>query len=99
MKIIEEIYASCDAYSTYSVTYFQFRNTITPAWFLLNRELSINLMYPNKTPVLHIIHTATNFQNTTFLKPKSADDIGQDFLERYTTLYNVLNEIIILNQE
>ena len=56
-------------------------------------------MYLNSKPVLHVVDTATNFQNAVFIRSKSAIDIWQDFLDCWVTVYTGFPEIIRLDRE
>lgn len=56
-------------------------------------------MYLDNKTVLHIHEKAKNFQNATFLRSKSAEDIWQDFLEYRTTFYTGFSEKVRLGLE
>lgn len=75
LKILQEISIACQACAPYTVPPFRFRTTIPPDEIVFNRELAMDLMYLNKKPVLHVIDTATNFQNAVFIRSKSTEDL------------------------
>lgn len=53
-QIIEEIFKACQAVAPYSVSTLRFRTTIPPENIVLNREISMDLIYLNNRPLLHI---------------------------------------------
>ena len=98
-KLLEEISQHCASCTTFSVPPFRFRATIPPEDIIFNREVAIDLMWLNGKPVLHVVDTATNFQNAVFLKSKSTDDIWNDFIDCWTSVHVGFPEIIRLDRE
>lgn len=58
-----------------------------PDELLFNHELAVDLMWLQKTPVIHIIDTHTLYQNAEFLQDKSANAIWEVFLRVWVTLF------------
>lgn len=56
-------------------------------------------MWLEETPIIHVLDTHTKFQNATVLRGKKSSDVLQEFVECYTTLYNVYSDIIGLDLE
>lgn len=61
---------------------------------IFNREIEMDLMDLNKTTAIHVLDTATNFQNSIFIKSKSTEDLLQHFLIWWETVYTVCTDNI-----
>ena len=97
-KLIEQINKKCSVCSEHSVPPFRFRASIPPDEIIFNREVSIDLMWLDKKPILHIVDTATNFQNALFIRKKTAQDLWDDFVDCWASVYTGFPEIIRLDR-
>ena len=80
--ILEQISKACSSCAAYSNLPFRFRATIPPDKIIFNREVSIDFKWLNKKAVLHMLDTASSFQNATFIKTNAQRNFE-------TTLLNV----------
>lgn len=67
-KTIENISTSCRSCSTYSVPPFRFQNTVSCDKIILNRELSIYLMYLNKKNIPTYCRHSQEYPNCKLLQ-------------------------------
>lgn len=87
LKLLQEISAACVACAPHTASSFRFRTTILPDETIFNRKLTIDLIYLNKKPVLHILDAAKKFQNANFIRSESREDIWKAFLKFWVAVY------------
>lgn len=72
---------------------FLFRVELTPDEIAFKQELSIDLVWLEGDPVLHVIHTHANFQSATYVNNKSADELWKLFVNFLFTIFPVCQEV------
>ena len=98
-QLLDQISKACSSCATYSNPPFRFRATISPDNIIFNREVSMDLMWLNKRAVLHIVDTATSFQNATFIRSQSSKELWNDFIECWASVYTGFPENIRLDRQ
>lgn len=78
---------------------FRFRASIPPDKIVLDHEVSMDLLWLEDVPILHIVDTHANFQSATVLRSKKPIDIWFTFIECWATLYVGYPNVIRLDQE
>lgn len=56
-------------------------------------------MLDRGTPILHVVETATKYQNAVVLRGKSADDLWDDFVGCWATIFVGYPNRIRIDQE
>jgi len=59
----------------------------------------MDLMWLNKKAVLHIVDTATSFQNATFIRNQSSKELWNDFIDCWASVYTGFPEIVRLDRQ
>ena len=93
-RILEEIRTSCNACQRYGPTPLRFKTSLPNEDDLkFGDEISMDLMFLDGKPVLHIVDTATRFSAATFLDAhgeeygQSVEGIWKAFIETWCLLY------------
>lgn len=79
-RLIEEISAACHNRKTYQSSPLRFKAAIPADRNIFNQVLSIDLLWLQERPALHIIDEQTGFRSAAFLKSKSASSIWDAFI-------------------
>ena len=98
-QMLQDIAEKCDQCAEHAVPPFRFRASIPKDNIIFNRELSIDLMWLNGKPVLHVVDTETGFQNAIFIQDKTAENLWNDFINCWASVYTGFPEIIRLDRE
>lgn len=98
-QVLEQISEACTSCATYSNPPFRFRATIPPDKVISNRELSMDLMWLNKKAVLHIVDTSTLFQNAVFIRNQSSQNLWEEFVDCWVSVYTGFPEIVRLDRQ
>lgn len=85
-KLTDSVTAACSTCKQFSSHPFRFRATITNEDIAFNQELAMDLDFLHDRPVLHVIDTQTNFQNSVWVDDKSAEGLWNSFVTCWSTL-------------
>ena len=96
-KIIENISKRCDTCQRFSPKPLSFSVT-APDDVKFNSVVSMDLMYLDRHPVLHVIDLQTNFSSAVFLANSSVETVWNAFLLCWTTIYTGYPEKIKVDQ-
>lgn len=70
-----------------------------PQSIVFNRELSMDLLWLDKVPVLHVVDTHTAFKNAEFIRGKSSKELWESFLRCWVTLFIGYPNTLRLDQD
>lgn len=87
LNILNQISESCTTCQTFSSKPYRFRVSIPPEKIIFNEEISLDLMWLGKRPVLHVVDTHTNFGSASFLRGQSAEQVWNSFIECWCAIY------------
>lgn len=86
-ETLNDIVNSFDLFCEFHSPPFRFRASLPPDKILFNLELSMDRIWLDGKPVLHILDKHTGYQNSMILKDKTYESLWDHFLVCSATLY------------
>lgn len=86
-QLIENITSACRTCQEFKSRPIRFRASIPPGQLVFNESISIDLLWLENKPALHVIDDHTGFRNAVFLRSKTADDIWSAFVSCWASTY------------
>lgn len=98
-KIIHEISDKLQCCNEHRGSPFRFKASLPSEDIIFNHELTLDLFWLAKDPVLHIIYVHTNFQTCAFLTYKSFDGTWTLFVHLWATIFQGYPDVMRIDQE
>lgn len=86
-RSLDEITKACTTRAEYHSSPFRFRAAMSQEQLMFNHALAVDLMWLEKTPVLHVIDTHTVYQNAEFITDNSDTSLWETFLRIWVTIF------------
>lgn len=84
-----------EIWNEYSITPLRSRASIPKENIILNREISMEIMWLNLNPLLHIV----SVENESFINEKSSYDLWNDLIDCWVSVYNGFPDAIRFDRE
>lgn len=84
---ITDICAACESTRTLYKRPFRFRVAMKTEEGVYNRELAEDLIWIAGNPVLHVVGTQTHLKNAIPIRSKRAEDVWNEFLGGWDSIY------------
>lgn len=97
--LLEKISAACEPCQEFKSRPLLFKAILPPERLVFNNAISIDIVWINDYPVLHVIDDHTGFRNAVFLRSKSAEDIWSPFMACWASTYVGLPNVTRSDQE
>lgn len=86
-QTLDDISRACRSCKLFTMKPYRFRVSIPDENIIFNQEVALDLMFIDRTPILHIVDTHTHYQNAIPLKGESAADVWEAFVEAWASMY------------
>lgn len=86
-QLIESLTSACSTCQSFRSAPLRFKASIPKNNLIFNHTISIDLVWLNDKPVIHVIDEQTKFRNAVFIKSKKAIDIWNAFVGCWVNTY------------
>lgn len=85
--LLDEISKSCRSCQEFRSRPLRFKASVSPTKLIFNHSISIDLLWLDEKPALHVIDDHTGFRNAVSLRSKTTEDIWSAFVACWVSTY------------